>query len=56
MDEVEQAPEDARFFLNWLDQLSLALRGRDRIPTEELRKHVYQQMETARSVYAKLAK
>lgn len=47
---------DALFFLKWIDQVEVLARTRDRVPTEELRRHVLQQIEQARSVYARLAK
>ncbi len=47
---------DAVFFLNWIDQLAVMVRTRERIPTEELRRHVQQQLDQARSVYARIAK
>lgn len=46
---------DAEYFLKWIDRLSLALRLRDRIPNDELRKHVQDQLEAARAVYLKIA-
>ncbi|TXT39720.1 MAG: hypothetical protein FD138_10 [Planctomycetota bacterium] len=46
---------DAEYFLKWIDRLSLALRLRDRIPNDELRKHVQNQLEAARAVYLKIA-
>lgn len=46
---------DAEFFLKWIDRLSLALRLRDRVPNDELRKHVQGQLEAARTVYTKIA-
>jgi hypothetical protein len=46
---------DAEYFLKWIERLSLALRLRDRVPNDELRKHVQNQLETARAVYTKLA-
>lgn len=49
------ARADAEIFLKWIDRLSLALRLRDRVPNDELRKHVQNQLETARSVYTKIA-
>jgi hypothetical protein len=39
----------------WIDRLSLALRLRDRVPNDELRKHVQNQLEAARAVYVKVA-
>jgi hypothetical protein len=47
---------DALFFLNWIEQLAVMVRTRDRIPTEELRQHVQKQIEQARAVYARIAK
>ncbi|MCI0378453.1 MAG: CehA/McbA family metallohydrolase [Gemmataceae bacterium] len=47
---------DALFFLNWIDELSVIVRTRDRVPNDELRKHVQGQMEAARAVYARIAK
>jgi TolB protein len=48
--------EDAQFFLSWIDDLAVMLRARDRIPDAELRRHVEEQMEAARRVYARIAK
>lgn len=57
--EVEGKPidarEEAKFFLTWIDRLELAVRNRDRIPSEELKRHVREQLETAREVYRGLA-
>ena len=47
--------EDAKFFLKWIDRLSLALRVRDRVPNEQLRQHVQSQLEAARQVYSEIA-
>jgi hypothetical protein len=47
--------EDAEFFLKWIERLSTATRVRDRIPSAALRKHVEDQLEAARGVYAKIA-
>lgn len=47
---------DALFFLNWIDELSVMVRARDRVPTADLRRHVQAQLEAARAVYARLAK
>lgn len=47
---------DARFFLTWIDDLAIILRSRGRIPTEELRRHVENQFDAARAVYARIAK
>ena len=49
------ARADAELFLKWIDRLSLALRLRDRVPNDELRKHVQNQLEAARAVYTKIA-
>jgi hypothetical protein len=42
---------DAEFFLGWIDRLEAQLRKRDRVPSEELRKHVAEQLSAARAVY-----
>ncbi len=43
--------QDAEYFLKWIDRLALAVRVRDRIPSDKLRNHVEQQLEQARDVY-----
>jgi hypothetical protein len=48
--------DDAVFFLNWIDELDVMLRARDRIPDAELRRHVESQLDAARRVYARIAK
>jgi hypothetical protein len=57
--EVGKAPtrsrDDALFFLAWIDRLSLALRERNRIPNETLRRQVQEQLDAARAVYERLA-
>jgi TolB protein len=57
--EVKGKPIDARaeaaFFLKWIDRLELAVRNRDRIPSDDLKRHVREQLESARAVYRKLA-
>lgn len=58
--EVADAPTrsraDAQFFMTWIDGLSLMARTRDRVPNAEQRQHVLKQLETARAVYARIAK
>lgn len=54
-DRPINAKEDAVYFLKWIDRLALAVRVRDRIPSQELRAHVESQLEEARDVYRKLA-
>lgn len=49
------AREDAEYFLKWIDRLSLAIRLRERIPNDELRKHVSSQLESARAVYTRIS-
>ena len=49
------AKQDAEYFLKWIDRLHLAVRVRDRIPGDELRRHVEKQLDAARDVYRKLA-
>jgi hypothetical protein len=57
--EVAGAPVrargDALFFLKWIEELALQVRSRDRIPNEELRRHVESQLDAARAVYGKIA-
>ena len=48
--------EDAKYFLAWLDRLSVFIRQRDRIPSAELKQHVERQFEAARAVYTEIAK
>jgi hypothetical protein len=48
--------DDALFFLSWIDDLAVLLRTRDRIPDAELKRHVDNQLDAARSVYARIAK
>ena len=48
--------EDALFFLTWIDDLSVMVRTRDRIPDATLRRHVESQLDEARKVYARLAR
>ena len=47
---------DAQFFVQWIDDVAVIVRGRDRVPNDETRKHVQDQIEAARAVYARLAK
>ncbi|HMC67086.1 MAG TPA: CehA/McbA family metallohydrolase, partial [Gemmataceae bacterium] len=58
--EVADAPvrsrTDALFFLAWIDDLAVLFRTRDRVPNAELRRHVLEQLEAARAVYARIAK
>jgi hypothetical protein len=53
--EKPRSRDDALFFLAWIDRLSLALRERNRIPNETLRRQVQQQLDAARAVYERLA-
>ena len=46
---------DAKYFLKWIDRLHLAVRVRDRIPSDELKRHVEAQLDAARDVYRRLA-
>jgi hypothetical protein len=58
--EVAGAPvrsrADAQFFVNWIDELAIIFRARSRVPDEELRRHVENQIDTARAVYVRLAR
>jgi len=47
--------DDARFFLAWIERLSVALRVRDRLPSPQIKQQVQDQLEAARAVYARLA-
>jgi WD40-like Beta Propeller Repeat len=51
-----RSADDARFFLNWIEQLAVMARTRDRVPNAELRRHIEEQLEAARAVYARIAK
>jgi hypothetical protein len=46
---------DAEYFMKWIERLSVALRVRDRVPNDELRRHIQNQLEAARAVYLKIA-
>ncbi len=48
------SPEDARYFLDWIDRLDAQLRARDRVPSPALKAHVDAQMNAAREVYRSL--
>lgn len=47
-------PEDAEYFLTWIDRLDKQFRERDRVPTDRARQHVLNQLEAAREVYKNL--
>jgi hypothetical protein len=47
---------DAQFFLAWIDDLAVMVRERDRVPNAELRRHIQNQLEAARSVYLRIAR
>ena len=50
-----KAKADAVFFLRWIDRIDVALRERNRYPTDSHRVHVAAQLEAARGVYVKIA-
>lgn len=54
-DRPVDAKKDAEYFLKWIDRLHLAVRVRDRIPSDELKRHVEEQLDAARDVYRNLA-
>jgi hypothetical protein len=58
--EVGGAPirsrADAKSFLTWIDELSLLVRARDRIPTAALRRQVESQLDAARAVYGRIGR
>jgi hypothetical protein len=47
--------DDAKFFLAWIDRLSVELRQRDRLPSTEIKRQVEAQLEAARAVYTRIA-
>ncbi len=49
------SPDDARFFLDWIEKLESQIEKRKRLPTPEARTHVQRQLDVARAVYRKLA-
>ena len=49
------SPDDARFFLNWIETLQSQIEKRKRLPTPEARARVQRQLGAARAVYGKLA-
>jgi len=49
------SPDDAKFFLQWLDRLEEELHKRDRVVGNDLHEHVHGQLEAARKVYSKIA-
>ncbi|MBI3822610.1 MAG: CehA/McbA family metallohydrolase, partial [Planctomycetes bacterium] len=53
---IVRSREDAVFFLTWIDELSVLVRLRDRFPNAQLRRHVNDQLDAARKVYARIAK
>jgi TolB protein len=57
--EVAGAPvrsrADAKFFLAWIDELSVLARARDRVPNAQFRQHIDSQLGAARTVYTRIA-
>jgi hypothetical protein len=49
-----RSAEEARMFLNWIDQFEILLRTRNRFPTEKLRRQAQEQIEAARLVYGRI--
>jgi Tol biopolymer transport system component len=47
---------DAQFFLAWIEEMAVLVRGRDRVPSAELRQHIQDQLESARRVYVRIAR
>jgi TolB protein len=47
---------DAQFFLQWIDNLAVIVRTRDHFPNEELRRHAEDQLDAARTVYARIGR
>jgi hypothetical protein len=58
--EVAGAPvrskADAQFFLKWIEELGVMVRARERTPNAELRQHIENQLDAARTAYARIAK
>jgi hypothetical protein len=50
-DKPGGSAEDARYFLQWIDRLALALQERDRFPDHRSRDGVFAEIEEARKVY-----
>ena len=53
--EPAGSSKDAQAFLKWIDRLELALRVRDRFPSDEQQRHVQSQLDAARRVYVEIA-
>jgi len=53
-DHPMKNPDDADYFLKWIDRLEAQFRERDRVPTDRARQHVLGQINAARKVYKKL--
>ena len=49
-----RSADEARAFLKWIDQFEILLRGRDRFPNAKLRQQALDQLEAARTVYARI--
>ena len=47
--------DDAKYFLAWIERLSLALRIRERLPSPQIKQQVESQLEAARAVYARIS-
>jgi hypothetical protein len=47
------SPEDAAYFLQWIDRLEEKFASGDRVPSPQMRAHVREQLDRARAVYRK---
>lgn len=55
-DRPTASAEDAAYFQEWIERLSLAVRLRDRLPTSQIKQQVEAQLEAARAVYSRIAR
>ena len=53
-DKSWHSPQEAKYFLDWIDRLEAQFKKRNRVPSERRRKGVYEQFQAAREVYKKL--
>jgi hypothetical protein len=51
---VQRSADEARAFLAWIDKFEVALRTRNRFPTQKLRDQALAQLEEARVVYSRI--
>ena len=51
-----RSADNARDLIQWIDQLEVMLRQRDRFPTPKLRDQTMDQLQAARKVYLKIVR